>query len=195
MSSILRGSCIVVGGFCLFILMNCTASRKQKAESAGVPIALMEIPRWSVEIAPPSRGAGGDSAAVLYSGAIKKTYPSDVQNYLEQVKDRLISKHKVDLSENFPEHGYIVIELKGSEIQYTRTAEELVLHEIDPPDGAGHTPHREANTTKMRSKNHTAVVAFYDMAGRGIWQLTVFDAKKPGKLADQIAKCLKRPGK
>lgn len=167
----------------------------QRTETVGIPIALMEIPRWTVETAPPVKEPGGDSAAIVYSGSVRQTYPVDIQKYLEQVKNRLVSKHKIDLSENFPEHGYIVIQLKGFEIHYSQTAEELVLHEREAPDGTGNTPHREARTTKMRSKSHTAIVNFYDTSGRGIWQLTVLDAKKPGKLADAIAKKIKRPGR
>ncbi len=195
MVSIFRGLCCLAGSLSLLLLINCTASRVQRTETAGVPIVLMEIPRWTVEIAPPAKELGGDSAAVVYSGSVRQTYPADVQKYLEQVKTRLISKHKIDLSENFPEHGYIVIQLKGFEIRYSQTAEELVLHEREAPDGVGNSPHREAYTTSMRSKSHTAVVSFYDTFGRGIWQLTVLDAKKPGKLADAIAKRIKRPGR
>ncbi len=195
MFSMLRGICIAGGSFCLLLLISCSVSREQRTETAGTPIALMEIPRWTVEIASQASEPGGDSAAIVYSGSVRQTYPVDIQKYLEQVKDRLVSKHKIDLSENFPEHGYIVIQLKGFEIHYSQTAEELVLHEREAPDGSSNTPHREARTTKMKSKSHTAIVNFYDTSGRGIWQLTVLDAKKPGKLADAIAKKIKRPGR
>jgi hypothetical protein len=176
------------------IVTGCVTTKgRSNTGAVKTPIALMEISQWSVEFAPRPIGPGGDSLSIVFSGSVRESYPEDVHGYLEQVKGRLQSKHKVDLSENFPEHGHIVIQLRGFEIDYTQEFEELVLHEYPAHGGTDKSPHRVSSQKRQRAKSQTAIVYFFDSSGRGIWQLTVFDAKKPSKLADEIAKCLKRP--
>ena len=176
------------------IMLGCTATKQYPVASVEkTPIVLMEIPRWSLQMAPQQEGSSRDAASVLYSGSAKPILSEELDDYLAKVEHRLVSKHHIDLSENYPDRGHIVVQLRGFEINYTQTTEELVLHQPSGRGGSDDSPRREVQKTPMRSKSRTAIVNFYESAGKGIWQLTVFDAKKPNKLADAIAKCLRKP--
>jgi hypothetical protein len=175
------------------LLIACAATQQNPSRSVtGVLMALAEIPRWSVEIAPSSTKGDKDLNPIIFSGTVRKSLPGNLEEYLEKVKDRLISKHHVDLSENFPDHGYIVIELHGMEVDYLQSEEALVLDRKEQIAGSSESPKRETRTTSVHSKTQSAVVSFFGKNGEGIWQVTVYDAKNPKKLADQIAKSLKR---
>ena len=150
------------------LLVACVATQQNPSVSVtGVPMALAEIPRWSVEIAPSSTGRNKDLNPIIYSGTVRKSLPGNLNEYLEKVKDRLISKHHIDLSENFPDHGYIVIELRGLEVDYVQTDEALVLDRKELIAGSSESPKRETRTKPVHSKTQSAVVSFYGNNGKG----------------------------
>lgn len=177
----------------LLLVAGCSSPNKdQRSETAGVPIALLEIPRWSVELAARPKGAKGDSAFVVYSGSMKQLYPANAQRYLDHVKDRLVAKHGVDLAENFPDHGYIVIELSGYEIEYVDSYEGLELN-TGSFGGVSRSPQYADSKDRVKQKSHTADVFFFDRQMKCLWKIEVEFAKKPKQVADAIAKYLKRP--